>query len=68
MPSNIKAERVRINLKQEDLARLVGVNRETIKRWERDIDSCKASNIKRLCRIFNVSSDYLIGLEERATR
>ncbi len=50
-------------LTQPQLAKLLGVSNGMISFWE----TCKfeptASNIVKVAKLFNVTSDYLLGLE-----
>lgn len=45
------------------LAQKIGVSDAAICKWENCISEPKASNIKNLSDFFEVSSDYLLGLE-----
>ena len=66
---NAFSERLR-ELRQESgftsdqLAHKIGVTKSTISFWENGINEPKASYIVALSKIFNVSSDYLLGLKE----
>jgi transcriptional regulator with XRE-family HTH domain len=57
----ISAERARLGLSQEELARKIGASRESVRLWERNTDSITAKNIKKLSRFFGVTADYLIS-------
>lgn len=48
---------------QGDLALEIGVSQKAIDFWEKGTNEPKASNIIRLANYFNVSTDYLLGLE-----
>lgn len=62
------AERIR-ELREEKemsrsaLANAIGVDVRTISYWENGVNEPKASYIIKLATFFNVSSDYLLGLE-----
>lgn len=45
---------------QEELAYKVDVTRQTVSLWESNSLIPKADKLKMLCKIFNVSSDYLL--------
>ncbi len=49
---------------QEELADRVGVTRQAISRWESDSAKPDADNIIQLGKLFGVSSDYLLCIEE----
>ena len=59
--------RKQAGLSQEDLACEVDVTRQTVSLWEADRLVPKSEKIKKLCEIFNVSSDYFLfdGTEDR---
>lgn len=51
-------------LSQEQLAKEIGVTHRAISFWEKGVNEPKATYIYRLAVFFNVSSDYLLGLED----
>ena len=51
-------------LSQPELAKLVGVSNGMVSIWENNINEPKASYIKKLALVFDVSSDYLLGIEK----
>lgn len=60
----IKELRKEKNLTQPELARLLNVSNGVISFWENNINEPKATYVKQLAIIFNVSSDYILGLEK----
>ncbi len=48
----------------DQLAHKIGVTKSTISFWENGVNEPKASYIVLLSKVFNVSSDYLLGLKE----
>ena len=50
-------------LSQSVLAKLIGVTQKAIDFWEKDINEPKASYIINLSKVFGVSTDFLLGLE-----
>ncbi|MBD5560392.1 MAG: helix-turn-helix domain-containing protein [Clostridia bacterium] len=54
---------------QHELAREIGRACSTISVWEREMQTPAITDISELCRLFGVSSDYLLGLssERRLT-
>lgn len=49
-------------MSQGELARVVGVTRPAVSKWENgDTENLKLSNIVKLCQIFRLSADELIG-------
>ncbi len=47
-----------------EVAKAIGVNKSSISFWELDQNEPKASYIKKLAIYYEVSADYLLGLEE----
>ena len=60
----IKMLRLEKNLTQPQLAKRVGVSSGMISIWENNINEPKASYIKALAQVLEVSSDYLLGLTD----
>ena len=60
----IKQLRLERNITQPELAKAINVSNGLISFWENSINEPKASLIIKLALYFNVSSDYLLGLED----
>ena len=60
----IKALRLEKGLTQPQLAALVGVSSGMISIWENNVNEPKASYVKKLSLVLDVSSDYLLGIEK----
>lgn len=60
----IKELRKEKGVSQLVLAKAVGVDKRAVIFWEQQVNEPKASYIVNLARYFNVSSDYLLGLED----
>lgn len=56
---NIASRRKRENFSQEDIATLVGVSRQAVSKWEKDLSSPSTENIIRLAEILRVSVEEL---------
>lgn len=63
--NRIKFLREQLNLTQEDVARALNYTRQAIVHYEQGKTVPNADRIKSLCKLFNVSSDYLIGLSNK---
>ena len=50
---------------QEELADRIGVTRQAVSRWEAGSAKPDADKIVCLCVLFSISSDYLLGLDEK---
>ena len=59
----LKFLRIDKNIGQVELSKAIGVSKGVISLWENNLREPSMSNIKNLAIFFNVSSDYLIGLE-----
>ena len=59
----LEALRIEHELNKEQLAREIGVSAVAIGRWEKCQRIPNLENLRNLCIFFNVSADYLIGLE-----
>ena len=60
----LKELRLEKGLTQKQLANEIGTTQSAIVYWESNKQEPTISTLKKLCRFFNVSADYLIGLEE----
>ena len=59
----IKTLRERKGLTQSTLARMIGITRSSVNAWEMGISTPSTKYLVELAMIFNVSTDYLLGLE-----
>ncbi len=67
LSSKIKLLREKQELTQSDLARKLGLTRSSINAWEMGLSVPSTNYIVELSKLFNVSSDYLLGLDETST-
>ena len=51
------------NLSTMALGKLIGVSNATISRWENEKADITSDDIVKLATFFNVTADYLLGLE-----
>ncbi|MBP3854925.1 MAG: helix-turn-helix transcriptional regulator [Ruminiclostridium sp.] len=63
----IKTLRNQIGISQSDLARRLGVTKSAVNSWESRTNSPSLTYIIKLSQIFSVSTDYLLGVNERLT-
>ncbi len=54
-----------MNLPQEQLARLIGVERSTISSYESNMRQPSLETLSRIADVFGVSTDYLLGRTDR---
>ena len=59
----IKELRKELGISQQTVANAGGVDKRAIIFWEQQVNEPKASYIVELAKFFNVSTDYLLGLE-----
>lgn len=60
----IKELRIEKQLRQSDIARAIGVTPATVTRWENDTQEPDYLTLALLAQFFDVSTDYLLGLED----
>ncbi len=60
----LKDLRLEKGLGQVELAKRVGVSKSLISAWENDLYDPKLSNLILVAKFFEVSIDYLAGLED----
>ena len=62
----IKFLRESNNLTQSELARQLGITRSSVNAWEQGISVPSTQYVVELARLFNVSVDYLLGVDASA--
>lgn len=61
----IKSLRLQNNLTQEELGKIIGVQKSAIRKYESGaVENMKRSSIKKMADYFKVSPSYLMGLED----
>lgn len=60
----LKELRIERNLTQAQVAKAIGTSQRNIGRWENEENEPAAIYIKALAEFFEVSTDYLLGLED----
>ena len=48
-----------------EIAKLLSISHVSYLRWEQGKTQPSIDSIIRLCKIFNVSADYLLGIEDK---
>ena len=61
----IKELRQSCGWSQVDLGKKLNVTKQTVSNWENDNIQPSVEMLVRLSKIFNVSTDYLLGLDDR---
>lgn len=65
--NRIKRLRVSRGMTQTELAREMSVTRSSVNAWEMGISVPTAAKLVELALFFHVSTDYLLGMEQRET-
>lgn len=65
--SNIAELRKKQGLSQEELAGILGITFQAVSKWENQLSCPDISLIPKIAEIFQVSTDFLFGKEERKT-
>ena len=60
----IKELREREKLTQIEFAAILNVTKQTVSAWEKNIQATDFDMLVTIARHFNVSADYLLGLED----
>lgn len=51
------------DLKQNDIAKLLGTTQQVCSRYEKGINEIPVRHIITLCKYYNVSANYLLGIK-----
>lgn len=62
---DIDAERGRLRMPQQHLANKLGVYSSTFKNWMNGRSDIPASALVEMTRLFNCTTDYLLGLSDK---
>ena len=62
--NKIRELRKELHLSQTKLAEQLNTTQDTISLWELNKSMPDAENIVKMAKLFKVSSDYILGLEE----
>ena len=65
MKNKLKELRVKKGLSQKELADLIPVNQTAISQWERGVTTPNPNALKKLCQIFNQTSDYFLEIDSK---
>ncbi len=61
----LKEIRIERNMTQKNVCALLKVSPNCYASWEQGRTQPDIEAIKKLCKIFNVSADYLLGIDEQ---
>lgn len=60
----LKDRREQLKMTQKQVAEALGVAQPVYQRFEKGIYECSYDQLYTLCKIFDVSADYLLGISE----
>ena len=60
----IKSMRIANNLSQKTLSLKIGVIQQQYAKWEQGINKMPIEVLEKLCELYNISADYLLGLTD----
>lgn len=62
---NIRKLRIALNLSQVELAKALGVSKQSVSNWENDNIQPSIDMLIKIAKCLNTSTDYLLGLETK---
>lgn len=65
LSAHIRQLRMLRGMTQTELARILGVSKQSVSNWENDNIQPSVEMLVKLCRCFSVSADYMLGLSQR---
>lgn len=68
MPRQFKTARKMSNMKLTEAAKKLGVSQPTLSSWESERKSPTIDSILKMCKLYNVSADFLLGTNIRGGR
>lgn len=60
----LKERRTQLGLTQQQVADALDVAQPVYQRFEKGIFECSYSQLVEICKLFDISADYLLGLKE----
>lgn len=60
----LKERRTQLKMTQREVASALGLSQPVYQRFEKGIFECNYSQLVALCRLYDISSDYLLGLSD----
>ncbi len=62
--ARLKERRLQLNMTQRQVADALNVAQPVYQRFEKGVFECSYTQIIEICKLFDISSDYLLGLSE----
>ncbi len=63
----IKELRIALGLNQVEFGKMLNVTKQSVSNWENENIQPSIDVLVRVCTVFSVSADYLLGLNSRRT-
>lgn len=60
----LKDRREQLSLTQRQVAAALGIAQPVYQRFEKGVFECSYEQLKELCKLFDISADYLLGLTD----
>ncbi len=60
----LKERRTELGMTQREVAAAIGIAQPMYQRFEKGVYECSFSQLAALCRLFDISADYLLGLTD----
>ena len=64
-PERLKDLRDRLGYTQSDLAKKLSITRASVNAWEMGLSTPTTQYVAAMAQLFHVSSDYMLGIENR---
>lgn len=64
MLTNMRKERLERGMSLNDVASAIGVHPNAVSRWEKGQSEPVASNLIALCKLYDASPEYLLGMTD----
>lgn len=60
----LKERRQQLGMTQKQVADILGVAQPVYQRFEKGTFECSYSQLAEICKLFDISADYLLGLKD----
>ena len=64
----LKALRIDKDLSQADVAKALGTTQQQIYKYENGLQSMTVERLKQLCKLYEVSANYVLNLPEKGSK
>ena len=62
--NRISAQRIKMGLSKKELATVLGISPSSVSSYEQETNIPSITVLTKMCALFNVSADYLLGIEK----